>query len=399
MSIDRYEFVILGGGIIGLTIARELKLRSPKASVALVEKESEIGLHASGRNSGVLHAGIYYASDSYRASFCQSGAIQLKEYIETKGIHIKNCGKLIVSSSEIEHERMLKLYGRGVSNGISLELISKKEALKKEPFVQTYEGAIWSPDTSVVNIKEVLSALYCDLLEMGVKFYFNQMVDKVDVSQKTLNGPKGAIVSYDFLFNAAGAFADKVAHQFDVGLDYKLLPFKGMYRSLDPKIGEYLKTLIYPTPDPSFPFLGVHTNMSFNQQHFVGPSALPALGRENYKIFADLNLIESIEMLFSLSKVMYRSKEIRKHAFEEVKKLNIEYFSDQLQKLFNFPILNFVGEYKKCGIRPQLFSKKENKLIQDFKIIKAKQSVHVLNAISPAFTSSFAFAKHCVDSI
>lgn len=397
--LEKFDFVTIGGGIIGLSLAREYMLRYPNHSVAIVDKEPFLGKHASGRNSGVLHAGIYYAKDSFKAQFCQRGSQALKAFANDKGIPIKDCGKFVVAYDENELTQLHALYERGIDNGLSIELMTEKEVHKREPLARTYKEAIWSPDTSVIKIDDVIKALAEELKDKGARFYLNSCVVDVDPDSHMVTLSSKKKLYYVHMANCAGSYADTIALYFGLCEELTLLPFKGLYRSLDETISKRLSTLIYPTPDPQFPFLGVHTNMTFKDTSYVGPGALPALGRENYGFVKDLNFIEAVEVISSLSRVLLQNSKIRRHSFEEIYKLHKACFDKKMQRLLTIPIAQHTGGYCKVGIRPQLYSRKKGELITDFMIELDRGTIHVLNAISPAFTASFAFARFCMDQL
>ncbi|MEO1942467.1 MAG: FAD-dependent oxidoreductase, partial [Campylobacterales bacterium] len=276
------KVVVVGAGIIGLTFAYNWLTRFPGDQVVIVEKEGEECLHASGRNSGILHAGFYYNTDSLKARLTAVGNRQMKEFCRREGIFVNETGKLVVAKGPEELPTLEELARRGEANRAGTKLISAKEAERIDPNVKTYKKALWSPNTASVNPKEVCRKLRQRLEEMGVQFRFGTQFQEF----------RG---SYDLLVNSAGLYADKIAHLFGVGLQYQVLPFKGLYRRyLGP---DKIKTQIYPVPNIKNPFLGVHFTLLADNRIKIGPTAIPAFWRENYRGFDRFNFKELIEIL------------------------------------------------------------------------------------------------------
>ena len=280
------DFLIIGGGIVGLNIARQLKRLYPDSSVIILEKEQDCGLHASGRNSGVLHAGFYYSPDSLKARFTRQGNRLLTEYCESKNLPLNRCGKLVVAKSEDDHEAMDVLLERGRVNGIELEDISESDAVTIEPRVKTCGRALFSPTTSTVNPSEVMRAMTEDAVAEGVQI-------ERGVSYRGRQGQ--AIVTSSELYesgyvvNAAGLYADRMARDFGFSERYRILPFKGLYLYSNEPVGA-VRTNIYPVPDLRNPFLGVHATVTVGGAMKIGPTAIPAFWREQYAGFGNFFL-------------------------------------------------------------------------------------------------------------
>ena len=290
--MDTCDFLIIGGGIIGLTIARELRRREPKARVVLIEKETFCGAHSSGRNSGVLHAGFYYTPDSLKAKFTRLGNERLTEYCEQKRIPLNRCGKLVVAKDAADIPSLDELLRRGRVNGIAIEELTEADAKKIEPRVKTHERALFSPRTSTVNPLLVVEAMQADAQREGVDIRLGTAYVARDAeSVRTTNGTFSA----GYVINAAGLYADKIALDYGFSEKYRILPFKGLYLYSDEPPGAF-RTNIYPVPDLRNPFLGVHFTITADGKAKIGPTAIPAFWRENYVGLGNFKLGELVEV-------------------------------------------------------------------------------------------------------
>lgn len=392
----RYDYLIAGGGIIGLSIARELIRREPHARIAIIEKEADVAKHASGRNSGVLHAGFYYTADSLKARFTRDGNRAMKKYCEENGLSINPCGKLVVASDESELQGLEELKRRAVRNGVRLEWASEAETAGMDPNVKTHKKALYSPDTASVDPVEVCQCLKREIVSSGVDLFFNTKY--VGRSNQTIRTNKSAITCGYFI-NAAGLFADQIAHDFGFGLQYTIIPFKGIYMKYAKNKSD-VATNIYPVPNLNNPFLGVHFTKTVDGSIKIGPTAIPAFWRENYKGFHRFNFKEFIQIIYYEAKLfMTNSFRFRQLAFEEMKKYNRANFIGLSLKMVKDLDSNGFGDFLRPGIRAQLLNKKTLELVQDFVVEGDAGSIHVLNAVSPAFTCAFPFAEYVVELI
>ncbi len=395
MSTQEVDFLIAGAGIIGLSIARELRAQFNDATILILEKEKDVGLHASGRNSGVLHAGFYYSADSLKAKFTKDGNKALTEYCLQNHLPLNRCGKVVVARNAQELEGIAELKKRGDRNGVELHLVDEKELADLEPNARTYQKALYSPTTSTVDPLEVCTRLVTDLRSQHVEFAFvNPFVEFKNGIIHTEKYP----IACKYFINAAGSYADKVAHQFGVGKDYTLIPFKGLYLKYhdDSLLGKH----IYPVPNLKFPFLGVHFTKTAYGKVKIGPTAVPAFWRENYGGIANFKFGELYEVMKEEAKLfMLNSFNFRDFAFEEMKKYSREYFIKQAAELVKHLDAKGFGDYGHPGIRAQLLDKRTNQLVQDFIVEEGENSLHVLNAVSPAFTCSLVFAQYIVGRI
>ncbi len=388
----KYDFLIIGSGIMGLTIAHTLK-RVTNCSILLIDKEEDVARHASGRNSGVLHAGFYYTADSLKAKFTIAGNRAMKNYCRSKNIPMNECGKLVVAQNEYELNQLYELEKRGKKNGSEVEIIEESRALEIEPNVRTYKKALYSPQTASVDPNEVCQAIKEDLRNLDVDFCFKTkyLQTRKNVVQTT-NGDFEATK----IINCSGLYADKIAHNFSFGRRYTMIPFKGLYLKYT-KNKTDIRTNIYPVPNLKNPFLGVHFTKTVTGEIKIGPTATPAFWRENYDRSSNFDLQEFCSILFYESKLFgLNSFGFRALALEEIKKYNKKYFVSLAQKMVQKIDPEGFTEFTKPGIRAQLLDKKSLSLVQDFIVEADSNSVHVLNAVSPAFTCAFAFSEFVV---
>ena len=397
MSGASFDFVIVGAGIVSLTVTNELLKRQPGVRIAVLEKEAVPGLHASGRNSGVLHSGIYYGSDTLKARVCATGARRMIEFAKAEGIAVNQCGKVILATSDEQLPMVEKLLRNARENDIPAEKIDHQQLRAIEPNAALGPAAIYCPTTAVIDGSAVIKRLREQLEQRGVKFIFNCHV-KTPAGKGQLSTSQG-IIHYGLLFNCAGAYADTVAKSYGLAGDYALVPFKGIYWKLSEMANPLVRANIYPVPDVSLPFLGVHLTRVIGGDVYVGPTAIPALGRENYGLLEGINLKEAAGIGFQLAEMYLRDENnFRKLAHNEIGKYSKENFLAAARKLL--PALNKedMVPTSKVGIRPQLINTKTCRLEMDYIVERTDDSVHVLNAISPAFTSGFVFAELIVDA-
>ncbi len=392
--MHKAQIVICGAGVVGLTTARELVARGAD-DVIILEKENRLGAHASGRNSGVLHAGIYYTPGSARAATCIEGNRLMRAYCAESGLPLSECGKVIVTTAQEQLPTLDTLFERAKANGSTVRMIDAAELAEIEPHARTVERALHSPLTAVVDPRAILKRIAQDLLDSGkVRILLERKVlgpGSGDVL-RTSHGP----VAYERLLNCAGAHADTLAHAFGLGEHYVIVPFKGCYKRLRPERAGIIRGNIYPVPDVRNPFLGVHFTKSVSGDVYIGPTATPAFGRENYGILRGLDG-EAPEILLRDVVLFFRNEKFRTVAYDELRKYFFRYFFADCEKLVRGLEPSDIENSPKTGIRPQLVDVRSHELVMDFKVETDGPTVHVLNAISPAFTSSMAFAKQLCD--
>jgi len=395
MKVVYSDFIVIGAGIIGITIARELKKRYPGSQIIILEKEKQIGEHASGRNSGVLHAGFYYTKDSLKAKFTKLGNQALTEYCLENDIPINRCGKLVVARNADDLPGLHELLSRGKINEIALELISEKEAVEIEPYVKTFQQALFSPSTSSVDPKIVLKHLAADAEHEGIKIHYG--VKYLKYFKNMLKTTQG-VFSANYIINAAGLYADKIAKDFGFSKNYAILPFKGIYLYASKQ--SHLRTHIYPVPQLQNPFLGVHFTIGVNGTVKIGPTAIPAFWREQYQGLSNFKPQETLEILFrELGLFMNAGFDFKDLALQEIKKYNKTTLVKHAAELANDVSINDYKTWGKPGIRAQLLNIKKRTLEMDFILEGDDKSFHILNAVSPAFTCSIPFASYVVDAI
>jgi L-2-hydroxyglutarate oxidase LhgO len=391
---DTYDYLIIGAGIIGMSLAYELKKKYPKQSIAILEKEKQAGQHASGRNSGVLHAGFYYSSDSLKARFCVEGNRIMKEFCEEHNIAVNNCGKVVVAKNEEELQSLYKLERRGIKNGVDVKLISLDELKEIEPQAKSFEKALHSPTTASVDPKEVCKKLQTVLTDMGVEIWFNAKFKSA--SNNVVITSNGSF-KYEYLINAAGLYADAIAKQFGFSKNKVIIPFKGNYLKYSSN-GHAIKTNIYPVPNLLNPFLGVHYTVTAKNELKLGPTSTPAFWRENYNGLAHFRMREFLQIAYYECKLfLLNSFNFRSLAISEIKKYNKGYFVQLANHLSHNTNGKQFKEWTPPGIRAQLLNTKTLKLEMDFVVEGDQESLHILNAVSPAFTCSFAFAKYLIE--
>lgn len=377
------DFLVIGGGIIGLAVALELKRRNGGARITLLEKESAVGQHASGRNSGVLHAGFYYSPDSLKARLTRTGNARLTEYCLERKLPIRQCGKLVVARSESDLPRLDDLFRRGQANGVKLTMISAAEAKEIEPRAITHERALWSPATSTVDPAAVMQSLFNDARAAGIE---------------VRTGEPWSGAAAGFVVNAAGLQADTIARRFGFARDHRILPFKGLYLHSD-EPPQAFRTHIYPVPDPRFPFLGVHVTAGVDGRAKIGPTAIPALWREQYGGISGFRIGEMLEVATRGMRLMASDAAYRRLAIEELRKSSRGHLVRLASALATGVRAEDYRRWGRPGIRAQLYDTRRGALEMDFVLEGDHRSLHVLNAVSPGFTCALPFAELIADTI
>lgn len=387
------DVVIIGAGIMGLAIANSLKEANSVLKIVVIEKESQIGLHASGRNSGVLHAGFYYSPDSLKAQFCRDGNYAMKKLAKKHKVEIKHVGKVVVAQNEDELSRMHALFERGLANGVKLELIDEVEISKYEPLAKTYKKFLWSPTTSIVNKDGILNALYSELKNSGVHFLFNQ---------KFINSDHGTISTKDYnirckhLINASGGGAISIAHKMGFGLNYEMIPFLGVYRGTRLE-NLPIRRLVYPVPHPLNPFLGTHFTITTDGLVKIGPTAQPVMFSEQYELIDGWNLQELVRSPRAIGSYLRNNfRNVSSLIRTEFPQLFESVLVRESSKLVPSAKNVDIWERKPSGIRAQLLRNDSRELEQDFVVEGDSASTHLLNIVSPGWTSSIPFAEWVV---
>ncbi|MCC5637485.1 L-2-hydroxyglutarate oxidase [Nostoc sp. CHAB 5844] len=391
-----YDFAIVGGGIVGLSTAIALGKRYPQARILVLEKESNWAFHQTGNNSGVIHSGIYYKPGSFKAKFCRDGSRSMVEFCQEHEINHEVCGKVIVATDEQELPRLENLYKRGLENGLKVQKISPEEVKEIEPHVSCVAG-IRVFSTGIVNYKQVCLK-YAQLIEkQGGDLHLNTKVLKISASGKNqvLETNNGNFET-KFVINCAGLHSDRIAKLGGVQPKAKIVPFRGEYYELTPEKRYLVKTLIYPVPNPDFPFLGVHFTKMIDGTVHAGPNAVLSLKREGYKK-TDFDLRDFAEVMTYPGFWKLAAKHAPEGIQEIIRSFSKAAFVRSLQKLIpEVQAEDLVPTH--AGVRAQALMD-DGKLVDDFLIISGQNSIHVCNAPSPAATSSLEIGKAIVAQI
>ncbi len=390
------DFLIVGSGIVGLTLAREILEKFPKKKVIIIEKEKKVALHSSGRNSGVLHAGFYYTADSLKAKFTRDGNFAMKDYCIKNNLKINYSKKVVVAKDESEVKTIYELYNRGIVNNVNVKVISEKELKILDKNIKTHKVALYSPDTATVDPIEICNCLVDELKNKGVKFYFDNGYKKKINSNEILT-TKNDTISYSKIINCAGLYADKIARQFGFSKKYMIVPFKGIYLKYSGE-NKPVSMNVYPVPNLKNPFLGVHFTITVDGDVKIGPTSIPAFWRENYTGFKNFKLFELIKILGIEATLFLKNKfGFRSLAIDEIKKYNRKHFLNLASYMVNdFDKAGF-NKWIRPGIRAQLLDLDSLELLMDFVVEGDKDSLHILNAVSPAWTCSIPFSKYLVN--
>ena len=392
MESSQYDIVVIGGGILGLSTAMQLLERSPQWRVAVVEKEEELATHQTGHNSGVMHPGIYYRPGPRKAQFCVAGLNNMIKFCEENEIEFQQCGKVIVALHESELGRLQDLYERGTANGVrDLEIVGPERLKEIEPHTAGVR-ALWAPHTGIVDFTKVAAAFANKFQQAGGDIFTGAAVKKITRSTGSvaLETTKGTL-QVKYLINCAGLYADKVASMTGENIGVRIIPFRGEYYTLRPESHHLVSGLIYPVPDPQFPFLGVHFTRNIKGHVEAGPNAVMALRREGYRK-RDFSLGDSLGNLAYPGFWKMALKYWKIGMGEVYRSYSRRVFLRDLQRLLP-EIQNSDLASGGSGVRAQAVAR-DGSLLDDFSIIQSGDAIHVLNAPSPGATSSLAIGEH-----
>jgi len=393
---SRYDFVVVGGGIVGLSAAWQLKQRHPHKTLLLLEKETGIARHQTGHNSGVIHAGVYYQPGSLKARFCKQGAAETLQFCKAHRVPFERCGKLLVATNATERQRMHDLFRRCGENGIDCELLNEVQLKRREPNINGV-GAIYVPSTGIVDYRQVCERMADLLRQSGAEISLTTRVLALSendggVSLHTTN----VTVEAAFLLCCAGLQADRLVRLHGLSLDFQIVPFRGEYYRLPGTKSDIVRHLIYPIPDPALPFLGVHLTRMIDGSVTVGPNAVLGWKREGYGRI-NFSPADALTMLSfpGFWKVMarhfeYGLREFKDSVFKQgyLKQVRKYCPSIQIEDLQPYP----------AGIRAQAVLA-DGTLVHDFLFAESPRSLHVCNAPSPAATSAIPIGAHLCDKI
>ena len=385
-----YDFAIIGGGIVGLASGMALGKRYPNAQILVLEKESNWAYHQTGNNSGVIHSGIYYKPGSFKAKFCRDGSSSMVEFCQKYEIDYEVCGKVIVATSSEQLPLLDNLYKRGLENGLNVTKISAEEVKEVEPHVSCKAG-LRVPTTGIVNYKQVCQK-YADIIKsQGGELRLNTKVEKIrETSTGQVLETNNGSFETRFVINCAGLHSDRVAKLGAVDPQAKIVPFRGEYYELLPEKRYLVKTLIYPVPNPAFPFLGVHFTRMIDGSVHAGPNAVLSLKREGYKK-TDFDLRDFAEVMSYPGFWKLAGKHADEGIQEIIRSFSKAAFVRSLQKLIpEVQAQDLVPTH--AGVRAQALMS-DGKLVDDFLIVQGKNATHVCNAPSPAATSSLEIGK------
>jgi L-2-hydroxyglutarate oxidase LhgO len=391
MHAQQSDVAIVGGGIVGLATALALAERFPRRAIVIVEKEPGLGRHQTGHNSGVIHAGIYYKPGSYKAKLCVEGVRLMKAFCEVNGVPYENCGKVIVATSNEELPRLQTLYERGTANGVEGLRMIEPEALREiEPHARAVR-ALHSPNTAIVDYTAVTTAMGAQLERRGVQLQTGAAVTAIRRADGLLHLETGrGVVAARTLINCGGLYADSIASLMGIRPDVRIIPFRGEYYVLR-REQQVVRGLIYPVPDPEFPFLGVHFTKRIQGDIEAGPNAVLAFAREGYRM-RNVNPAELLGVLAYRGFWAMAARYWRTGMYEFYRSLSKRAFLTALQRLV--PDLQESDMTPGgSGVRAQAVGS-DGSLVDDFKITEAEGAIHVLNAPSPAATASIAIGQH-----
>ncbi|CAH6782367.1 L-2-hydroxyglutarate dehydrogenase [Vibrio chagasii] len=395
-----YDYIIVGGGIVGVSTAWQLQQAHPDKSILLVEKEHGFAQHQTGHNSGVIHAGVYYAPGSLKADFCKRGVERTIAFCRQHDIPVENCGKLLVATNEQEVERMNALYQRCHDNDIDVDLLDQAQLKLAEPNI-TGLGAIYVKTTSIVDYKKVTEVMAQEFVEAGGKLSLGtevimadeqedevQLTCKVDGQTLQLNSR--------FLITCSGLMADRMTKMLGIETDFQIVPYRGEYYQLDPKHNQVVNHLIYPIPDPELPFLGVHLTRMIDGSVTVGPNAVQGWKREGYGKL-NFSVKDTLQMLSFTGFWKVTAKHLKTGLVE----FKNSWWKPGYLKLVNkyCPSIT-VSDFKPypAGIRAQAVLK-DGTLVHDFLFAESPRSLHVCNAPSPAATSAMPIGEYICGKI
>ncbi|WPC06451.1 L-2-hydroxyglutarate oxidase [Pseudomonas benzenivorans] len=391
-----YDFVIIGGGIVGMSTAMQLIRAYPEASILLLEKESGPARHQTGHNSGVIHAGVYYSPGSLKARFCLAGNRATKAFCDEQGIAYDECGKLLVATNELEMQRMRALWERTAANGLQREWLSAGQLKEREPNISGL-GGIFVPSSGIVNYAEVTAAMAREFQRHGGEIRYGAEVTGLEelATELRVHTRLGTFCAR-FMVSCSGLMADRLVRMLGLDPGFSICPFRGEYYQLPARHNRIVNHLIYPIPDPSMPFLGVHLTRMIDGSVTVGPNAVLALKREGYRK-RDISLADTWAMLGDAGIRRVLRDNLRPGLVEMKNSLFKRGYLQQVRKYCPSLGVQDLQPYP-AGVRAQAVSR-DGKLIEDFLFRNTRRSVNVCNAPSPAATSAIPIGAYIIEQI
>jgi len=390
---NNFDIIVVGGGLVGLATAFKIQQKAKHKRILVIEKEKELSSHQSGRNSGVMHSGLYYKPDSLRAKNCVSGRHELVDFAKKNNINHDVCGKLVVATNQKELTALPGLLKRGLDNGLkNLTILNPNEMKEIEPFVSGL-GAVLVPETGIINYKQLAEKLAFLIKKINSE---SKILKNTKVIDFITHSDKSIVITNDYQFECqniiicGGLFSDRLAKSDNVDLDMQIVGFRGDYYSLSASAKHKVKNLIYPVPNPEFPFLGVHFTRMTNGEIECGPNAVFTFKREGYKKY-DFNLKDTFDALTYLGTWKLFKHHWRFGLNEFIKASSKRVFLNHLQKLIPSLTMDEIVPGR-SGVRAMALGENGN-IIEDFKIIYNKNNIHVLNAPSPAATACLSIGE------
>ena len=391
--MEQFDISIIGGGIVGLSTAYKLQSKYPNLKIAVIEKENSLAYHQTGRNSGVIHSGLYYKPGSFRAKNCVDGRKQLVKFAIDNNIRHEICGKIVLAKNSEEAKRLDQLKSNGIKNGlVGLKILNKDELNQIEPYAGGV-AALYVPESGIIDYKQTTEKFAEKILSINKKSKIIFSCEVYNFDDTSLFTSKGKIFSKSNIF-CSGLFSDRLAKKDNIKADMKIVGFRGDYFKLKPEAKNKVKHLIYPVPNPEFPFLGVHLTRMTNGEIECGPNAVYTFKREGYNKFS-FSIRDTIESLFFIGTIKLFINHWKFGLNEYKRSFSKRLFLRDLQKLVPSLELDDIEEAK-SGVRAMALGK-DGEVIDDFKIVKSKRNIHVLNAPSPAATACLSIADSIVD--
>ena len=390
---EQFDISIIGGGIVGLSTAYKLQSKYPNLKIAVIEKENSLAYHQTGRNSGVIHSGLYYKPGSFRAINCVDGRKQLVKFAIENNIKHEVCGKIVLAKNSEEAKILDQLKSNGIKNGlVGLKILNKEELNQIEPYAGGV-AALYVPESGIIDYKQTTEKFAEKILSINKKSKIILSCEVYNFDDTSLFTSKGKFFSKSNIF-CSGLFSDRLAKKDNLNADMKIVGFRGDYFKLKPKAKNKVKHLIYPVPNPEFPFLGVHLTRMTNGEIECGPNAVYTFKREGYNKFS-FSIRDTIDSLFFIGTIKLFINHWKFGLNEYKRSFSKRLFLRDLQKLVPSLELDDIEEAK-SGVRAMALGK-DGEVIDDFKIVKSKRNIHVLNAPSPAATACLSIADSIVD--